>query len=235
MYQSVVADENYMIVGAHIDLSIRDKIKLSEYVDFVRLLSKDRNPDDNRLELVNRGGQTFFVPAADRNTQGISGLERWEQAFRVFSNIYLNQFPEKATQLIQYNHIICPAAATFTWDNIYNYGKEFRMHLSNFPDRSWGIILQQAWSMCLKDKIGAAGTGNQNKFGKKKEIFQRFNKGFCTIGRSCKFDHRCLGCGKFGHGIHICRNKNQGTSQSTSSQSQQDTASSSRSTPSVAK
>ena len=38
----------------------------------------------------------------------------------------------------------------------------------------------------------------------------RFNKGKCTAGLSCKYDHRCLECGKFGHGEHICRNKKSG-------------------------
>ena len=87
--------------------------------------------------------------------------------------------------------------------------------MGNFPERNWSIILQQAWSMCLKDRIhsSAVGTGyNKNNFngnfGKgKKDICKRFNKGLCTAGRGCKYNHRCLGCGKFGHDVHICRNK----------------------------
>ena len=89
---------------------------------------------------------------------------------------------------------------SFTWDNVYTYDHEFQR---------CGIILQQAWSICLKDKISHHGMGGagSGKFSKnKKEICQRFNKGLCMAGRSCKFDHRCLGCGKFGHGINICRN-----------------------------
>ena len=74
--------------------------------------------EDNRLKLVNKGGQTFFVPAADRSV-GIISFGRWEQAFRVFSNVYLGNFPEKAMQLIQYNHIISTAALTYVWDNVY--------------------------------------------------------------------------------------------------------------------
>ena len=33
------------------------------------------------------------------------------------------------------------------------YDKEFRVHLSHFPQRSWAIILQQAWSMYLNEKL----------------------------------------------------------------------------------
>ena len=68
--------------------------------------------------------------------------------------------------------------------------------------------------MYLKDRVkhsegwskqGASGGFNQNK--KKKEICKRFNKGLCTAGLSCKYDHHCLECGKFGNGEHICRRK----------------------------
>ena len=42
--------------------------------------------------------------------------------------------------------------------------------------------------------------------GGKKEPCHRFNKGLCTAGASCKYDHRCTvkTCGKWGHGAHIC-------------------------------
>ena len=41
------------------------------------------------MELVNRDGRTYFVPATDRDKSGIiSNFSRWEQAFRVFSDIY---------------------------------------------------------------------------------------------------------------------------------------------------
>ena len=130
----------------------------------------------------------------------------------MYSNIYLKQNPDRATELIQYNHLICTAAQTFVWDNIYNYDREFRMHLQNYPGRSWGVILQQAWSVCLKDKHygnnGSSGYSNGKGYvKKKKEICQRFNRGQCTAGHSCHYDHWCMGCGKFGHGLHICRNK----------------------------
>ena len=99
------------------------------------------------------------------------------------------------------------------------------MHMANYPDRSWAIILQQAWSMCLKDKIQHSNSpfGRNAGMGKnKKDICKCFNKGLCTAGHGCKYDHRC--CGKFGHGVHICRNKsnpggNMGNSASSSGSS----------------
>ena len=178
--RSTDVDENYVVVGAHIEPSLKDKIRRSEYVEFARLLPRKKiNYDDNCMELVNRGGQTFFVPVSDKDSNSISSFTRWEQAFHVFSSEYLNWFPDRATELVQYNHVIYTALLSFSWDNVYAYDREFRMHLSNFPDRSWSVILQQAWSICLKDKINGNGNftqgNNKGQFKTKKEGCKRFN------------------------------------------------------------
>ena len=94
--------------------------------------------------------------------------------------------------------------------------------MERHPNRSWGIILQQAWSMFLKDKMshsnksqnngnlgfsgtpGEAGKSGQGSYGKKKLCIP-FNAGYCKYGAKCKFDHRCGLCNKFGHGSHNCR------------------------------
>ena len=106
---SSIVDENYMVIGTNLDLTIRNKIVKGEYVDFARLQPRDRvSTDEPRLELVNRGGQTFFVPA-EHDSNPISSFYKWEQAFRVFSNIYTSAHPNKAAELIQYNHVIFTA------------------------------------------------------------------------------------------------------------------------------
>ena len=105
---------------------------------------------------------------------------------------------------------------TFVWDNVYLYDKEFRIHMSHFPGRSWAIILQQAWILRLKDKIkfDSANDFRGTKL-KIKEPCRRFNKGKCTNGTNCKYEHHCTvsGCGKFGHGVHICRKRIQDKNQ----------------------
>ena len=40
---------------------------------------------------------------------------------------------------------------------------------------------------------------------RKKDLCWHFNRGKCSYGLNCKFDHRCGVCGKFGHGAHSCR------------------------------
>ena len=36
---------------------------------------------------------------------------------------------------------------------------DFHIHMAKHPSRSWGIILQQAWSMRLQDRIIKTGGG----------------------------------------------------------------------------
>ena len=130
---------------------------------------------------------------SERETTLISSFSRWEQAFRIYSNLLTRVYPGKASELIQYNHIIYTASLSFAWDNVYFYNKEFRMHISKFPQHSWAIILQQAWSMCLKDKVRQFQDDNRPSKNVRRggEPCHRFKKGKCTYGSNCKFDHRC--------------------------------------------
>ena len=71
--------------------------------------------------------------------------------------------------------------------------------------------------MILKDRIKQFDhqqkVGHGSGYKQKKEICKHFNKGLCTAGLSCKYDHHCLECGKFGHGAHICQKRNQTSTQ----------------------
>ena len=209
-FQSV--DDNYLVIGNHVDAATKQKICNHEYVDFAKLLPRNRinRDEDHRMELVMKGNSTYFIPVSDREGSIISSFGKWEQAFRVFSNLYSRFHPSKATELIQYNHVIYTVSTTYVWDNVYTYDKEFRMHISNFPSRSWAVILQQAWSMYLKDRFVTDDHSkfNQNR-NKSKEICKCFNRGKCPNGLSCRYEHRCSveGHGKFGHGAHNCRKR----------------------------
>ena len=219
-------DQDYLVVGGHVDESTQSKIINGEYVDFGKLLPRDQilSEEDGRLELVIRNGRTYWTPVTESVV--INSFSKWEQAFRVFANIYTRKFPHKSSELIQYNHVIHSISSLYTWENVYGYDKEFRIHLSKHPDRSWSVILQQAWSMKLRDRISFGGRpdnhdqttptrGNVSNNNWKqnggasgsKEPCRHYNRGKCNFGTSCKFDHRCAyePCGKFGHNILNCR------------------------------
>ena len=125
----------------------------------------------------------------------------------MFSHIYMPFHPNRAEELIQYNHIIHTAAQIFAWENVYRYDREFRTHMSRHHlNRSWGVILQQAWSMFLKDKIDRTGQDQRGSSGggTRRKLCSDYNSGNCTFGKKCCFDHRCSFCNKFGHGAYNC-------------------------------
>ena len=109
---SAMVDEDYLIVAAHVEDSVVRKIKQGEFVDFAKLLPRDRVQleQDSRMQLAMLDGHLSCMP--NMETGVISLFAKWEQAFRVYSNIYTTEFPQRAAELIQYNHIIHTAALT---------------------------------------------------------------------------------------------------------------------------
>ena len=210
---SHLLDDDYMMVASHIEDSLIKKIEVGGYVDFAKLLPKDRvmNEEDTRMEMINKGGLSFWVPISDREKVSINSLDRWDSAFRVYMKIFTQFDPDRAAELVEYCHVIHSIVDTYAWHNVYKYDREFRIHMERHPERNWGIILYQAWAMCLKERVNTM-TPN-NRFGERefnhqsgrKKICYRFNRGKCTYGFMCKFEHHCGVCNKFGHGSHNCR------------------------------
>ena len=121
--------------------------------------------EDNRLTFINEGESwIMLMDECDTSDETINSYIKWHAAFRAYSDILTERFPEKATELFQYEHIIHAASQTFVWENVYCYDKAFRIHFSEFPDRTWSIILHQTYTTKLKEKL----RGEQNYFSKKK-------------------------------------------------------------------
>ena len=167
--------------------------------------------DDTRFEMVIRNGKTFWSPVG--NVVSITSYAKWEQAFRVFSNIYCKANPNRSVELMEYNNVIHTMAMAYNWGNVYTYDKEFRLHMAQFPQRSWAMILQQAWSLRLRDRLSSSnnwGNAGHSTGGRQKsnEVCRCFNRGKCNFGSACKYEHKCAYCFKYGHNILNCRKAN---------------------------
>ena len=98
---ALLLDDNYEAVASHLDRALIKSIKAGEYVDFGKLLPKDRveREEDNRLEIVNKGGNMFWVPVAERERSKINSIQIWDTAFRVYSRVYTEEFSGRSIEL----------------------------------------------------------------------------------------------------------------------------------------
>ena len=92
-------DEDYMVTGAHIDEMTQEKIVKGKYINFGKLIPRDRIlVEENRcMELIMKNGHAFWASASSSEMTQITNFSKWEQAFRIYSNIYTRAHPERAS------------------------------------------------------------------------------------------------------------------------------------------
>ena len=223
MLHSVLVDESYSAIANHIYEQTRKKIVNNEYVEFSKLIPKNKyrrleEESSGLHQIVIKGGYMFCLPPGEQKdnlgSELISNFGKWDQAFRIFTHIYTGAYPTRAAELMQYSHTIHDASLSFPWENVYAYDRDFRHHLSLNVGCSWGVILNQAWTFYMRDRSvysmhGAGGSGGSAHRGNgnrpKKDVCWAYQNGKCTYGISCKWDHKCGICGKYGHGAYTCR------------------------------
>lgn len=218
--QTLLIDMKHFHLTSHVDRKLRESILEGDFtVDFRRLVPQSRShcKTDNRLQVVNNDGRSYFVPADKDNFKDITGYKQWEVAFKVFMGVYLTKWPERAGELLEYSHVIQTASLTYPWESVYNYDIAIRELMTDKPNRLWGSICHHTWAIELGEPMGKMNTVVSNSFGsgnmnrQYKKICWKFNKGRCNFGANCEFDHRCSVCGGRNHGRHNCykRGRNQ--------------------------
>ena len=215
-------DDDLMHVSCNVEDNLVDKAETGKFVEMDKYLNKPDETgeygDEQRMTLVNRGGISVWEPVNTRK-QKITNVHSWEKAFRVYMAIYTRVNPSKAAEMVQYIHTIHHAATKYSWENVAHYDRVFRKWMEKNPNRSWGKILLQMWSMCLTEplpKIHSSGGSYNNK--KDSKTCWKFNKGFCNYPQ-CKFPHRCTYCGSTSHGANACTKKQRKSDKKSDQQS----------------
>ena len=194
-------------IGSHIKRSLRRKIERGKYVNLAKLLKKPRfDDDDDNCQLVNHDGRAIFIPANEHQRRTILNVEKWEEAFRIYTAIYSKANQERAIEILQHIENIKGAAAKNTWASVYEYDKIFRDVMGTFPGRNWGIITMNVWLKTMEAKTlyntpsqsnhNTSGFGNINELrckSGKTELCYKFNWGKCPH-TNCKFEHKCSKC-----------------------------------------
>ena len=84
--------------------------------------------------MVKKHGYSYLIPSDEKELPAITSFKKWEQAFRVFSSIYVMTHPDGANQLYQYMDTIAIASTSFVWENVYNDDQLFRQLMTYFPN-----------------------------------------------------------------------------------------------------
>ena len=138
-------------------------------MELEKLLPRNRFPhklgEDNRMEMVNRDGMTFFVPATDKDCS-ITNVRRWDQAFRIYAAIYCKANPTRSAEIWQYVYTIHTAASSFSWENVAWYDYTFRQLMAVKPKCSWAKTYLQFWNLAMRNPInGQSNISNNNSSG----------------------------------------------------------------------
>ena len=169
---------------------------------------------------MSKDGMTYFTPAQDCSTK-ITGIRKWEQAFRVYAAIYSKANPSRASEIWEYVYIINLAASSYSWENVAFYDHTFRELMSTKPWRSWSKTYLQGLNLAMTDPISKSVSHNSNsvhsqKVGSERQTTSqrnwkdyccwRFNKNKCHK-TDCGWDHRCTYCGGWNHSFVDCRKR----------------------------
>ena len=145
-------DDEFFHITCHLDANFKAKIECGEFVELEKLLPKNKTANsDNVAQLVFCDGKTYFMNSTDWDRK-ITGVRRWEQAFRVYAAVYSHANPSRASEIWQCVFVINKAASIFSWSNVAEYDFIFRQMMSTNPKHSWAKTYTQMWNICLMDR-----------------------------------------------------------------------------------
>ena len=132
-------DDEFIHLTCHVEQNVVDKVETKQFVELDPFLPKIdfyNFCEEQKLDMVQKGGETYWVPHVDRK-QKVNNLHSWDQAFCVYMAIYTKKFPSEASEMAQYVHTIHHAASKYAWDNVAYYDYTFRKNMAKHPNRSW--------------------------------------------------------------------------------------------------
>ena len=131
--------------------------------------------------------------------------------------------PDRAHELVCYQHILCTANQQFTTSAVLNYDRVFRQHTASMALR-WDVINQTLWSIHLlrpprpsctkctlqnsRDRCPHAAAQHAQPFpsvaGSTRQVCFNFNRGRPCSRTPCDRLYACSSCEDKGHAATSC-------------------------------
>ena len=115
--------------------------------------------------------------------------------------VYVTTHLDKVLDLLKYEKMIQDARRSFKWDSVLAYDYQFCQYITEYPTMSWGIKNAELYLeyfngyTALPPKVPKNFSPGNHPKGSGTLICNNFNKGLCTWGKSCKFEHKCKSTG----------------------------------------
>lgn len=195
-------------LAAHIPSSIKQQIGRGEYINLALLLK-------GAVDLAEFCSGSFLKISADGRIESsqreckdkINSIEKWTDAFIVFSSIYLMYHPGKTHEMLHYMYNIRECAKYQGGEAWKVYDEQFRLRQALNPS-PWSQINNDLWWRCMQ--VRHPNNGTQNKPATQSFMYScnDFNSGVCRWP-NCKFAHVCSKC-RGPHALTNCSNSNSG-------------------------
>ena len=95
---------------------------------------------------INEKGQLETKPKSV--TDKISSVDKWTDAFLIFSSIYLLEYLQKTQELLKYISVISEAASRSPWFQCRSHDEQFLLRQA-LQVQSWAVINSDLWLRCL--------------------------------------------------------------------------------------
>lgn len=189
-------------IGDHVPRAIKQKIWGHEYINLALLLKGYSELNDfctSAPMVVGSSGMIETRPPTCK--EKIPNVEKWTDAFHIYMSIYLERFPAKVQELLQYVKTIRGAACQGVPGGWRVYDEQFRARLSQSPGLAWNQINSNLWLRVMTPQAGGMGKNNVVKGGNKEWGGKHskpspcfgFNRGKCTYS-NCRYTHVCSIC-----------------------------------------
>ena len=151
---------------------IIEKIVAGQFAEMSALLSPTpfamASPQTNSFSLE-PGENNLVVTSQHRAARKIVNLPDWLQAWTNFQGIVVQAHPNRAGELVGYQHIILKAARTFRFSAVTQYDRSFRALAAMDPSIRWDQVATDLYTTtfdaqaCSSFRV-AEGTHNIDVF-----------------------------------------------------------------------
>ena len=185
-------------MSAHVPLQLCQKIWAHQYINIALLLKGNVELQDlcsgGILHITDKG-QLESRPRITKDK--VPTIDKWTDAFLIFSSIYLKKYPNKTQELLQYMSIIREAAnrSSLSWRT---YDEQFHLRQATNV-QPWGRLNSDLWLRVMTTNNYQSQTESYVN----RAACLDFNNGYCSFIH-CKFTHACSNCGGTNHGRQTC-------------------------------